>query len=384
MPNQIVTIAQMLERYYTHGQGQRVALSAILKKAASDVSTSSTGIINTIYGAAVYNWLQFDKNIWSLLPKVPWNQTGFRVISGEPAALITDVAETGALPDSVQPTVEKVAPIPKWSVTHWNITEKAQFLSDRDDGLKDTEAYYRKWAADAHVRGINRALAALATDAVEGTQLNPIDRVCVSQDEVTTITAQYATQNEGDIYGLDRDASTNYDALVDHGTGANGTERQLTLDMLNDMIGNLRAHGAGDRLIGITGYKTLNAIQKLLTKQYTAMPKEFFVKTLSGVETRPGVEGGFEVATYNGVPLFQSKDVKPEPDDNTTLERIYFLDLDHIHIKLGIPPTYISTSPDEFLLVDAFKTLHAFYTVAELEADRFNVHGKIRDITAPS
>jgi hypothetical protein len=385
MSSQITTLGQMIDRYYTRGAGQRVALSAILKKSASDVSTSSTGIINTVYGAAVFNWLQFDKNIWSLLPKVPWNQTGFRAITAEPAALVSDVAETGAFPDTIQPTIEKIAPIPKWNVTHWAITEKAQFLSDRDDGLKDAEAYYRKWAADAHVRGINKALAKLATAAVEGTQLTPIDRVCGSYDEITVITGQYATAEEGDIYGLDRDEDSagKYDAVVDHGTGANGAERPLTLAMIDEMLGKLRSNGAGDRLIAITGYKTLNAIQGLLKAQYTAMPKEFFVKTLNGVESRPGVQGGFEVATYNGCPFFLSRDAPTEPDaPTTTLPRIFFVDLDHLHIKLGIPTTYVSTSPDDFMLVNAFKSLYAFYTVAETEADRFNVHGKIRDITA--
>ena len=379
MPNQLTTLKSLIDRYYAR-DGLRAPLKAILSKADNPIDSSSTGIINTVYGAAVFDWLARDNNIWSLLPKKPWDQTGFRAITAEPATLVSGVAETGVFPDAIEPTIERIAPVPKWEVTHWQLTEKAKFLSDRDDGFKDTEAFYRKKMAEYHVRGINKILAATASAGVAGDNMECIDRVCCRQSEVSTITAQYAA-GEGDIYGLDRDTATTYDAEVTHGAGADGTEVVLTLAMLDETIGKLRQNGAGDRLIAMTGYKTLNKISALCQANFTVMQNTRFVRTLNGVQTLDGVEGGFNVATYNGVPFFQTKDEVMEPDTPSNgLPRIYFLDLDEIYIKLGIPTTYIASDPNEMLLIDGFKSLAAYYTVAELVCNKFSVMCKIRDI----
>lgn len=381
--SRIRNVKQLVDAYYAKGMGQRAALQGILAKSDDVITSSSTGIINTTYGAAVLDWLMRDNNIWSLLPKKPWDQTGFRAITGPPASYATGVdADTGNFPDAIEPLIEEIAPTPKWEVTHWQITEKTKFLSDRDDGLKDTEAFYRKKMAEYHVRGINSALAAVASAGVAGNNMETIDRICLSYSELSTITAQY-TGDEGDIYGLDRDADSDgtYDAVVTHGASTNGTEVVLTLAMIDEVVGHLRKNGAGDRLIAITGYKTLNKIHQLCQAEYTVLRDQTFKKTLNGVETAEGIEGAVRVATYDGVPYFISATEVNEPDTPSNgLPRIFYLDLDHIFVKLGVPPTYIASDPNEFLLVDGFKRLHAYYTVGELVCDDFSKMGKIRDI----
>ena len=379
MPNQIKGIKQLIDRYYAR-DGVRASLGAILRKADDPIDSSSTGIINTTYGAAVFDWLQRDNNVWSLLSKKSWDQTGFRAITDEPAIMAEGVGENGTIPDAIEPTVEKIAPTPKWMVTHWQITNKASFLSDRDDGLKNTEAFYRQKMAEYHVRGIANALTAVASAGPALNNLESIDRVCCSNDEVDVITGQYAT-GEGDIYGLDRDSEDTYDAVVTHGTGANGVESVLTLAMLDEMIGHLRENGAGDRLVMLTGYRTLNKISTLCQTVRNVLDYQNFTKTMNGVQTATGVEGAFRTATYDGVPIFTTKNTVLEPDTPSNgLPRIYFLDLDHLYVKLGIPSSYISTDPNDVLLVDGFKTLFAYFTVAELVCDNFKVQGKIRDI----
>ena len=381
MTKQLNKLADLIERYYAR-DGLRAPLSAILSKSDDPITTSSTGIINTVYGAAVWNMLAREAKVWSLLPKKPWGNTGFRIVSAEPAALASGVAEEGAFPDQLEPTIDEVTPVPKWAVTHWALTHKAKFLSDADDGLKDTPAWYRKWAADAHVRGIDKMLMTDASAGVAGSNFESIDRVCCSYSEVSTITSQYTT-SEGDIYGLDRDADTDgtYDAVVTHGAGSNGTEVVLSLAMIDEIVGHLRDHGAGERLIAITGYSTINKMEALCKTQFTSLQYSPFVKTINGVDTRRGAEGGLQVATYNGVPFFETPNAIVEPDVSTYfLPRIHFLDLDHVWIKVGIPTTYIATDPNEILLTDAFKDLHAYYTVGELVCDDFGKMGKIRDI----
>ncbi len=59
------------------------------------------------------------------------------------------------------------------------------------------------------------------------------------------------------------------------------------------------------------------------------------VPGVNGVKGVPGIQGGFMVATYNGVPIIPSKDVKKDGSS-----RMYFLDTDYSWFTTAKPTLY--------------------------------------------
>ena len=58
------------------------------------------------------------------------------------------------------------------------------------------------------------------------------------------------------------------------------------------------------------------------------MEEKRITPTYNGVKGVPGIEAGFIVATYNGVPIIPSKDVQTD-----VLSRMYFLDTDYLYFS---------------------------------------------------
>ena len=119
----------------------------------------------------------------------------------------------------------------------------------------------------------------------------------------------YGAAADADIYSIDRDASANSWSHAEVSTsGTKGTNRVLSLDHLDEIFRKIWVRGGNPKVI-LTGYDTLMRIQQLLQAQQRFMEEKRVTPTFNGVKGVPGIEAGFIVATYNGVPIIPSKDV---------------------------------------------------------------------------
>jgi len=139
---------------------------------------------------------------------------------------------------------------------------------------------------------------------------------------------------------------------------------------------NLRKNGAQPKVI-LTGYDTQERIQQALQAQQRFLEKGKVIPTYNGVKGIEGNEAGFNVATYQGIPIICSKDV---PQD--TLSRIYILDTDYMFFKVALPTMYFESgmsSKDPFG-INYLGDEGMYRTMGELICTRFNTQGKIRDL----
>ena len=104
----IRTIQDMEKLYYDVNNEDFIA------KTDAPVLSTTTGVYNAVYGAKV--WAQFNQeaNAWSALPKIPWRQSGWRVMTARAGSSADGgVAENGAIPDSIKPTFAEISTKPK-------------------------------------------------------------------------------------------------------------------------------------------------------------------------------------------------------------------------------------------------------------------------------
>lgn len=341
-----------------------------IAKADSPVLSTTTGVYNPIYGQKVWSSLNQEPNAFAVLPKVVWDKSGWRVITTRAAPNGGGVAENATLPDTIKPAFLEVSTKPKVVAHTFNVSEMENFLSTKDDGLGDAMKVMREEMGKHHVEMVNKMLLT-DNDTLAGNNVESIDRVVGSNSEIAGVGQ---TANDLDIYGLDRDAAASWaDAYVNHNSG---TDRTFTIDLLDTTLTNLRTNGASPKVI-LTGYDTQERIQQALQAQQRFLEKGTVVPTYNGVKGIEGVAGGFNVATYQGIPIICSKDV---PQD--TISRIYILDTDYLFFKVALPTMYFESgmsSKDPFG-INYLGDEGMYRTMGELICTRFNVQGKIRDL----
>lgn len=362
MRNYIKTIKDMEEYYYGR--------AFELQKSDSPLLTTTTGVYNPIFGAKVWSQLNQEINAFGILPKIVWDKSGWRVITTRAAATGGGVSENATLPDTIKPTFQEISTKPKIVAHTFNASEMETFLGTKDDGLGDVMRVLREEMSKHHVEMINKMLLT-DSDTLAGDNIESIDRVVSSYGEVTNCGT---TAGDSDIYSLDRDAAVSWaDAYVDENANV---DRTFTIDLLDTALTNLRINGAEPKVI-LTGYDTQERIQQALQAQQRFLGKQNVVPTYNGIKGIAGTEAGFNVATYQGIPIICSKDVKQD-----TLSRIYILDTDYLFFKIALPTMYFESgmSKKDPFGINYLGDEGLFRTMGELICSRFNVHGKIRDL----
>jgi hypothetical protein len=257
------------------------------------------------------------------------------------------------------------------------------FLADKDDGLGDARAVMKMEMAKHHAEMINKMLLDDVGDR-EGTLNNfeSIDR-CISATNIEKTAFADISAGDHKQYNIDRadDGASQswYDANVDAGAN-NGTERALTLNILDGMFRSIWERGGQPKVI-LTGYDTLEKIQQLLQPQQRFTEMKRVVPGVNGVKGVPGMEAGFIVATYNGVPLIPSKDVHAE---NGGLSRLYYMDTDYMYFCTAKPTLYHESgieTGDPFG-INRLGQMGMFHTMGDLWQLFYGAHGKIRDLSA--
>jgi len=382
------TIEDMERLYYGAGAGQNAwAYSGTdLLKADSPLMSTTAGTYNAIFGRKVWSQLNQEFNAFSILPKKPWEKSGWRVVTEKPdSSKGGGVPENATLPDTSKPTFEHVNDKPRTVAHTFDLTETAMFLADKDDGLGDARAVMKMEMAKHHAETINKML--LKDISFRSTTLNDfesIDRITSSPfvehlGFTDVATGDHATYNLARPNPNPPTAQNWFDANVDAGT--NSAERALSLNIMDGMFRSIWERGGQPKVI-LTGYDTLEKMQQLLQPQQRFTEMKKVVPGVNGVKGVPGMEAGFIVATYNGVPIIPSKDVYDE--DGSGISRMYFLDTDYTYFCTAKPTLYHESgieTGDPFG-INRLGQMGMFHTMGNLWQMFFAAHGKIRDISA--
>jgi len=359
--------------------------SELLKADAPMLSTTA-GTYQAIYGRKVWSQLNQEFNAFSILPKKPWDRSGWRVVTAKPSTAVGGgIAENGTLPDTTKPTFQNVAAKPKTIAHSFDMSEVAIFLNDKDDGLGDIRSVLKEEMGKHHAEHINQMLTQ-DVDTPAGNDIESLDRVTVGSIEGSGTTADtmnfsgdgtaYGAAGDEDIYSIDRSANSWSEAEVST-SGSDSTNRVLSLDHLDLLFQKIWQRGGNPKCI-LTGYDTLMRIQQLLQSQQRFMEEKRVVPTYNGVKGVPGVEAGFIVATYNGVPIIPSKDVTQDG-----ISRIYMLDTDYLYYSTAKPTQYFESgieTGDPFA-INRLGQEGLYRTMGEVWTTFFGGQGSIRDLS---
>lgn len=377
MPAQrITTIGQLLQKYYGPQTVQKVNAPVI---------STTTGVYNAIYGAQAFSQLNNEGNVFALLPKRPWNISGWRVITADAGSTAGGgVTENGTIPDTIKPTFAEVSTKAK-QVSHTFDVSYLQegYVKKGDDAIGDME-FLRGYFATLHAKRINEMLCVDA-NTLAGDNFESIDRVTGSYAGL--ITNLSYTAGDEDIYGIDRSSNSWADAVIDENSG---TDRYVTDDLIRDNLATLENNGGRTNII-LTGNDTKYRVFGLYENQVRypgVLSKDVSVQIgINGVNTDEGLGVGMRVATVYGIPLFASQAVTKD-----TISRIYLLDttdndetgVPRLFMSLLYPTLYFESgmsanNPDPFA-INRFGTQGIYYTAGELICTFFKAQGSIRDL----
>lgn len=361
----------------------------LLRKADSPTLSNSAGWLNAIYGKKVWSQLNMEANVFALLPKEPWTQSGLRFKtlrattdgSTEQSNGLggKDAEGLSALPDTLQPVYAQKKIMPKTIWHGFNTSELGDFLSQIDDAI-DLLPQLRQDIGEHHAFQINHMLLK-DVDTPAADNMESVDRICanssedanhndVSDDSDLDLWYQHGARGTS---ALDRSANTWSYAQSSVSSAASQADRTLTLAIIDTNLQNIWENGGKPKVV-ITGYDTLMRWQQLLEAERRYMQSARVIPTFGGVQgAAPGVEAGFMVATYHGIPIIPSQAVTKD-----TISRIYSLDTDYLKVRVAKPTRYLE-SRDIFAL-DALEIEGAYETMGEVICQVCAAQGKIRDL----
>ena len=374
----IRTVTDMERYYYGAGNAMGYTYSGSeLLKADSPMLSSTGGTYQAIYGRKVWSQMNQEFNAFSILPKKPWDRSGWRVITAKPNSGVVHggVAENATLPETVKPTFQHIAAKPKTIAHTFDMSEVAIFLADKDDGLGDIRQVLKEEMGKHHAEMVNLMLTG-DLDSLAGNNLESLDRITCGDSTAMTAGTHYTAGRE-DIYSIDRSATANSWSYAECNAATSGTNRTLSLDQLDDLFQKVWVRGGNPKVI-LTGYDTLMRLQQLLQSQQRFMEEKRVTPTYNGVKGVPGMEAGFIVATYNGVPIIPSKDVY----NSDGISRMYYLDTDYLYFSTAIPTQYFESgieTGDPFA-INRLGQEGLYRTMGEVWTTFFGGQGSIRDI----
>ena len=387
--NYVRTVTDM-ERYY-YGAGNSMGYTytgSELLKADSPMLSTTAGTYQAIYGRKVWSQLNQEFNAFSILPKKPWERSGWRVITDKPnsGTVHGGIAENGTLPETVKPVFQHVAAKPKTIAHSFDVSEVAVFLADKDDGLGDMRSVLKEEMGKHHAEMVNKMLLTDCSTTA-GNNFESLDRITAAEaadgsGSATTLKTtsgnNHADDGDLDIYSIDRRTNSWSSAEVNCAADTTaGNKRVLSLDHLDTTFQQVWERGGNPKVI-LTGYDTLMRLQQLLQAQQRFMEEKRVTPTYNGVKGVPGIEAGFIVATYNGVPIIPSKDVVKTDG----LSRMYLLDTDYMYFSTAIPTQYFESgieTGDPFA-INRLGQEGLYRTMGEIWTTFFGAQASIRDL----
>ena len=357
-----------------------------IAKSDDNMTTANDQYFNVMFGASVFNQLNTKSEVFKLLNKAGWTQSGWRVLTQRHANTVGK-AEGDALGTTDHPELKEMSATIKEVTTRWDTTTRAELLADADDGIKGLAAFLRKENGEAHAFFLDKQLlASVNTSDADTVAQDDSNNNFESIDKMTTSTT--ANDNDSDIpnhiedmYLVDRSAAGFTEwmqpaACIQGGTP--GTAETLDLDDLDTLIRSCLENGANYQdLFFLTGHDTLYNLKKKIAVQANSLG-QFDVRaqaagSINGVAGQAGLNFDTRVGYYDGIPIFVSQHVTKD-----TASKIYLLDRTAMELRIAAPTTYIAS--ENLVTTNALKKQFAFITAGELIVYRFNTSGKLTDL----
>jgi hypothetical protein len=414
-----------------------------LFKTDDPLLSSTTGVFTNTFGSKVWDTLNNKITTYNLIRHVPYGpDVGWRLRTARGASS-APVGENAAIPDSDKQTRAEIYSLPRYVVSHGEVTLQAQFLATTKDGIGNAIADEHEFAELDHAKEINQEI--LLSSCVEcdtavsnttislytggGGEFRVGDVIAVVDDDsintgtisaISTDTLTTDTTATGDQYAVvcvhSRAGITSLDDIVhkkiaaagttdmSHGVGwpdvdvhsvdrsagttadcaslqvNTGTVRELTLDLVDACIRAIRENGGEPDLI-VTGYDMVDKLAQQLRMQNRYMGAGTFQVKQAGEETLQGHQVGFDVATYRGIPVFPDADVfKLNVDGVEKGSNVYVLDTNFLEIAVAVKTTY--QERDDFITAAKLNYDFLLYTGLELRCYNYNKQAKITDLDA--
>ena len=384
----------------------------LVRKADAPVTTSTTGVFNAIFGAYAWAQLNLEANAFGILPKYPWDKSGFRVITAKPTlntnsgnTALGGTAEGGTIAETVKPTLQEIDIRPKTAQLPFSASEVMEWLATHSkDDIWGGLGSLRLYMAVQHKEFLNRMLladvesvAAGASGANTGTtDFETLDRIISSDAEEDAVggsqTGQYDPWAANAT--VDRDSGTNFDCTVESASGTIGTNGVLTDDTLRSFLRKIRIAAGKDPNVFLGSHEVYSEIQGLYMPS-VRIPNpygEALVQIdVNGIQTFKGTGVGIHVDSIYGIPFIPSKDAPSNSADSSEIGRLFALDTSdaegygypRIGISIAIPTEYYEAtrrSPAYPFVNNAFVEKGVFRTMGETVCRHFKSQGKIRDI----
>lgn len=353
----------------------------------ADYQTTTSGIMNRIFGRGIWFQQNALAPVWSSLPKSSRLRTsplGWRAKTAFGDTGRGGQAE-GTIPTAVVGTYIEVSPSPKESSLQMRVSGLHQDMYEIDDAALGTLAELQGEISIEHLKTLERALTT-DIDTTSGVNLESIDRISASSANQAAIGW---TAGDEDIFGIDRSAQTWANGQQD----AAATARTLTTKLMDSIFRRSVARG-GNPTYWITGYDTWEAISDLFEARGRFDMKVASIKNSHTQEDAAGMEG-LDVATfqgqYQGRPIIASDQIVA---DSSELSRLYLHDVSNPEgldkPRLGIDiihPTQVFLAGER--TNGAPQSINfagdSVYVVtrAELGCRYFGVQAQLRDTTAP-
>lgn len=354
-----------LESFYGFNE-----LDKTIQKDDAPMLATTSGMFNAIHGKTAFSQLNEQAMTWSILPKQQWTKSGWRLRTVRGFTLGTGgVADGAAIGDAIKSTIVEVSTIPKTSDTVFAEGMTFSLLNGDDKYFFESEVALKSLD---HIKDINKQLLQ-DVDTLAVLNFESLDRVISSNSEATDATISLDA-GDADIYGLDRDSVTTYDAYVDHNSAV---LRDVTVDIVRTAMRTVYSDSGKKITVIITGSDQYTNLVNLFESNNRFGFIENFTANVNGIATETGQDVGLRVASFDGVPIIEDNDVFQETSGGS---RIYGVNTDSTF--LGI------LTPTKFTLVDeeAIGRAHqnkAFYTTrGEIICTQFNTNFKIRDLNA--
>ena len=376
-----------MEEYVNAYYGGELGISKRYGISKSDdltYTSDPSAAFNTTYGAKVYNQLNTKSEVFKLLKKEPWTQSGWRVLTGRHAAT-AGVAENDGeagmgLPATDKPDIVNVEATLKQIVTTWEISTKAAMLSEADDGMGNLAAFMRKENSEAHMYSIDDMLLT-TVDTPASNNFESLDRLGTDAAARPYIAS---AASDLDMFDITRDG-TSANAWAEGNcvlaTAGSAGHAALTLSDLDDLIQEALENGVNyTNLIFLTGYDTYQNLKALMQNDGAASAWSYNLAQ-GGAGSQNGVsgEGGLafdsRVGSYDGIPIFLSQHVEKD-----TTSRMHLLDMENIAFRVAAPTTYVDST--NVAVTQKMSHEFALITAGELICYKFKTQGSIRNLNA--
>ena len=407
-PYKLTTIDEMEALFYGWNRN-------FLAKADAPLLTSTTGVFNAVFGAYAWAQLNLEANAFGVLPKYPWDKSGWRSIETKADTVcvpcctavttLGGTPEGGNIADAIKPNFAEIEVRPKTAQLPFASSEVMEWLATHSkDDIWGGLGALRLFMAVQHKELLNRMLlvdveGTCKTCAFTGTNnWETLDRVISSdaeEDSFGGASANHYDPWSGSTSIIDRDTGTVYDATVDSASGTIGTNATLTDDTIRTFLRKIRIAGGKDPNVFLGSHEAYSEIQGLyMPSVRIANPygEQLVQIDVNGIQTFRGTGVGIHVDSIYGVPYIPTKDAPSLSTDTCEVGRIFALDTSdaegygypRIGLMIAIPTEYYEATrrtPGYPYITGAFSEEGLFRTMGETACRHFKCQGKIRDIS---